>query len=184
MFKHVHNVINLESSEAHNNQAFKNSHVQTPFLIGWDTLSLIVEDLIWHSLLDLEGIQRQLDVLVGLCKLDQLILFQSFTISVLRIVVELPYGLDLFCGETVCALVFALFCVLNALNSESNLLVSPLLEVREYKRVLSWLSCVQVENAIHTLSLAEDNSLGRWQNIEIYFRLLFTRKGACEKGAS
>ena len=66
MLKHVHDVVHLESDEDHYDQALEDTEVDTPELVGLDALVLVVEDLPWHARLYLHGIQRDLDILVGL----------------------------------------------------------------------------------------------------------------------
>ena len=45
MLKHVHDVVHLESDEAHYDQALEDAEVDTPELVGLYALVLVVEDL-------------------------------------------------------------------------------------------------------------------------------------------
>ena len=62
----MHNVVHLESDESHYDQSLEDAEVDTPQLIALDTLVLVVENLSRHARLNLHGVERELDILVGL----------------------------------------------------------------------------------------------------------------------
>ena len=84
----MHNVVHLESDEAHYDYALEDAEVHAPQLVALDALVLVVKDLPGHALLYLHGVQGELDFLVGLRKLHQLCRFQGTSISVVRVVIK------------------------------------------------------------------------------------------------
>jgi hypothetical protein len=86
----VHYIVDLKAGKAKNHETLQDTHIQTPFGVGLNTLILIVKNLVRHALLDLHRIQRKLNLLIGICQLNQVLAIEEAAIAVLgdRIVIS------------------------------------------------------------------------------------------------